>query len=388
MQRREFLRAAAVGAAAASVGELLCAAPIDGEPAAKSAEAPAAELARKMPRWRGFNLLEKFQADYDRPGVITDADWKEILKRCEIPQNAPFLESDFQWISDWGFDFVRLPMDYRCWTNLASPHKYHQEVLADIDRVMEHAERHGIHVCLNLHRAPGYTVAKPPETMNLWKDEEAQQQFDAQWAMFAERYRGIPAARLSFNPVNEPSNIPAQDYVKVMRRVTDAIRREDPDRLIIADGLVWGRSPVVDLADLGIAQSTRGYEPTGVTHYQASWVGGSDRWPLPTWPLKQGDKTLDRQTLADRIAPWKKLAASGVGVHVGEWGAFNKTPHDVVLAWARDCLELWREAGWGWALWNLRGVFGVVDSGRVDAAYEDFHGHKLDRKLLALLQAS
>jgi len=23
---------------------------------------------------------------------------------------APFREADFQWISDWGFDFVRLPM--------------------------------------------------------------------------------------------------------------------------------------------------------------------------------------------------------------------------------------------------------------------------------------
>jgi len=40
----------------------------------------------------------------------------------------------------------------------------------------------------------------------------------------------------------------------------------------------------------------------------------------------------------------------------------------------------------GFALWNLRGAFGVVDSGRVDAQYEDFHGHKLDRKLLDLMQ--
>jgi endoglucanase len=32
---------------------------------------------------------------------------------------------------------------------------------------------------------------------------------------------------------------------------------------------------------------------------------------------------------------------------VGEWGCYNKTPHDVVLAWMADDLSLWKEAGWG-----------------------------------------
>jgi endoglucanase len=52
----------------------------------------------------------------------------------------------------------------------------------------------------------------------------------------------------------------------------------------------------------------------------------------------------------------------------------------------QDCLENWKEAGWGWALWNFRGSFGVLDSGRADVQYEDFHGHKLDRTMLDLLR--
>jgi endoglucanase len=75
-------------------------------------------------------------------------------------------------------------------------------------------------------------------------------------------------------------------------------------------------------------------------------------------------------------------------VHVGEWGVFNSTPHPVALAWMRDVLDLWKEAGWGWALWNLRGGFGVLDSARSDVQYEDFRGHKLDRQMLKLLQAN
>lgn len=117
-------------------------------------------------------------------------------------------------------------------------------------------------------------------------------------------------------------------------------------------------------------------------------MNGSDKWPEPTWPLKEGGQPEWNQDRLrrERIEPWKALEKLGAGVHVGEWGAFNKTPNTVALAWMRDQLELWKEAGWGWALWNLRGSFGVLDSRRSDVAYDDFRGHKLDAEMLKLLQ--
>ena len=42
--------------------------------------------------------------------------------------------------------------------------------------------------------------------------------------------------------------------------------------------------------------------------------------------------------------------------------------------------------GIGYALWQFDGDFGVLNSGRADVAYEDWHGQKLDRKLLELLK--
>jgi endoglucanase len=352
MNRRDFLsKTAAIG-----IGVALT----------KTVVAEETPLARKLPRWRGFNLLEKFNAG----------------------RNEPFVESDFQWIAEWGFDFVRLPMDYRCWTDAKDPRKLDEKNLAQIDQAVAWGRKHGVHVCLNLHRAPGYTVAQPPEKLVLWTSEEAQSLFDFQWSQFARRYRGIPSEQLSFNLVNEPAHLAPAVYAKVVRRVVAAIRREDPKRLVIADGIDWGGTPVPELADLGIAQSTRGYQPFPLTHYQASWVG-RQHWAEPTWPLKEGGKTIDRASLKkERIEPWKKLQSQGVGVHVGEWGAYCKTPHPVVLSWMRDCLGLWQEAGWGWALWNFRGTFGLLDSQRSDVAYEDYHGHKLDRQMLELLRKS
>ena len=377
MDRRDFLTAA-VGAGSALLGATLPPSapaqtkkpqtkkpqtkkPQDKKPQPGEGPLP---LYRRLPRWRGFNLLEKFN----------------------VGSSRQFVESDFQWMKDWGFDFVRLPMDYRCWTDPIRPFQLIEKVLKEIDQAVESGRKHGVHVSLNLHRAPGYTVAQPPEKLDLWTSEEAQKQFDFQWSQFAARYRGIPSTQLSFNLVNEPANIKPERYVNVVRRAVAAIRKEDPDRLVIADGLSWGRDPVFDLADLRIAQATRGYEPMPISHYQAPWVGG-ERFARPTWPLKEGNKVYDRDwLLKDRIEPWKKLQSQGVGVMVGEWGAFNRTPHKVVLDWARDLLGLWKEAGWGWALWNFRGPFGILDSDRTDVVYEKFQGHKLDRKFLDLLQ--
>jgi endoglucanase len=95
----------------------------------------------------------------------------------------------------------------------------------------------------------------------------------------------------------------------------------------------------------------------------------------------------DKEKLrAEDIAKWKPLTDVGAPVHVGEWGVVPLTPHHVALAFMADEVSLWKEAGWGWSLWNLRGGFGIVDSGRADVAYEDFEGHKLDRRMLELLQ--
>ncbi|UCE06800.1 MAG: glycoside hydrolase, partial [bacterium] len=144
------------------------------------------------------------------------------------------------------------------------------------------------------------------------------------------------------------------------------------------------------IVDLGLVQSTRGYDPMSVSHYTATWVpkDAYETFEKPTWPLKGDDgKLWDKAALKVKlIDTWKPLMDMGVPVHVGEWGCYNKTPHDVVLSWMRDLLSLWKEVGWGYAMWNLKGDFGVLDSKREDVKYENYKDHKLDRKMLELLK--
>jgi hypothetical protein len=99
-----------------------------------------------------------------------------------------------------------------------------------------------------------------------------------------------------------------------------------------------------------------------------------------------GDQQFSREKLEAYYKPWIELKKSGVGVHCGECGCWNKTPHDVFLAWFGDVLDILSSNGIGFALWEFIGDFGVLNSGRADVAYEDWNGYKLDRKLLTLLQ--
>lgn len=321
-----------------------------------------------LPRWRGFNLMEMF-------GKKSRGD---------------FQEDDFRWMAEWGFDFVRLPLCYRLWTEPGDVYAIREEELAKIDRAVELGRRYRVHISINFHHAPGYCVnPSPDEPFNLWKDAAALEAFCFHWELFARRYRGITSKEVSFNLVNEPEDVCERmtraDHSRVMRAAVARIRAIDPDRLIILDGLAWGKTPLVELADLSVAQSCRAYWPHSLSHYDVPWR--KDKLPEPVWPgvVNRGE-VWDRRKLEEHYAPWADLARQGIGVHCGEGGCYSRTPHHVFLAWLRDVLEILTGHNIGYALWNLRGPFGLLDSDRADVAYEDWHGHRLDRKLLTLLQ--
>lgn len=468
-----------------------------------------------LPRWRGFNLLEKFHLGRGK---------------------EPFLEDDFRMISELGFNFVRLPMDYRTWIREGGWTQFDEQALREIDQAVEWGKQYGIHVMINFHRAPGYCVNRhPPEPTSLWKDEETQRVCALHWATFAKRYNGIPNERVSFNLFNEPNGVEAEMYLAVVEEIVAAIRAEDPNRLIVSDSFFGDSSALGEgLKRLRVAFSPHQYWPGRVTHYKASWVKGSDQWASPTWPLLSccgrlysptkkgfpsepltlngpfaesarlrlrvrqvsaralivvkadgneiwrkefvpgagegewkevvfakkwniyqniydrdytceipagtkvvtaameagdwailrelgltrpgqaedvlslgnewnvqaavvtytpggaagsftGQKEIGIDAIGDHMRSWREVSAHGVGVFIGECGVFNRTAHDVSLRWLEDSMRVLRGYDWGWALWNFRGGFGILDSGRKDVEYEDYQGHQLDREMLDIL---
>ena len=85
MKRRSFVKHSGIIAAAFTLNPSLL--------------ALCAPLKNKLPRWRGFNLLDFFSPN---PANSRPATTEEKLK----------------WMHDWGFDFVRIPIAYPYYLNI------------------------------------------------------------------------------------------------------------------------------------------------------------------------------------------------------------------------------------------------------------------------------
>lgn len=350
----------------------------------------AAPKRNKLPRWRGFNLTDFNTANPQ-------------------PNRRYTTEEQLKWMSDWGFDFVRLPISYPYYLKFdrgkkitpAEVYNIDEAAVERIDKLVQLAHKYNLHVSLNLHRAPGYCInAGFNEPYNLWKDQEAQNAFYFHWNHWARVYKNISSKKISFDLLNEPcmkedmndqlsrnSPIPGALYREVARSAMEAIRKENKDHLVIADGNNVGNDPVHELADLNIAQSCRGYFPHAISHYKAPWANKDpESLPVPVYPGQTGSQTFNRELIEKYYQRWVDLKNKGVGVHCGECGCWNKTPHNVFLTWFGDVLDILKKNDIGFALWEFVGDFGIINSGRADVAYEDWHGQKLDRKLLNLLQ--
>lgn len=370
--RRDFIKLAGTAGLAAGL-------PV--QAVGNAAELP---VRNRLPRWRGFNL--------------------QYLYRTGSAMLLPN-EDHFRWIAGWGFDFVRIPMTYRAWLKkktaqgetIAAEDAFEidEAMLEHVDAAVNFGAKHGLHVCLCFHHAPGYRVGKGVrEPFVLWRDAAAVEAFTFHWEMFAKRYRGVSAATLSFNLFNEapwPSDqFNGAIYKLAVTPAVEAIRRVSPERIIIADGAGAGNLCVPELIPLGVHQSVHCYIPGILSHFKVDWMKEREEWPEPRWPgaLDDAGYAWDRRRLEDYYSPWRELIAQGVGVHMGETGGSHRAPAPVLRAWLGDVLGMCREMGIGFALWDFLGAskFGILDSDRSDVAYEDWYGHKLDRGMLEMLQ--
>ncbi|ORX22725.1 glycoside hydrolase [Thermoanaerobacterium sp. PSU-2] len=316
--------------------------------------------------------------------------WIYVWDEGKSPLKPDLKALDF--LVETGFNFVRIPTDYRFWIKNFDYFNPDESVFEYIDLYLEECKKRNIHMCLNIHRGPGYCINRNDlERDNLWLDKVAQDGFVYQWQVFAKRYKGVSNKYLSFDLLNEPPDIgqygmTREIHASLIKRTVEAIRQIDPEREIVIDGLGGGNIAMPELADIGVIHSGRGYQPMALTHYEATWWNGYKGLPMPTYPdLVWDGKMWNKDTIREYYRPWRDVEEKGVEVHIGEFGCFNKTPNEVALRWFKDLLSLYKEFEWGYSLWNFKGPFGIIEHGRDGAKYEDFYGYKVDRELLDLL---
>jgi len=350
-------------------------------------------------KWCGFN----YPACWFSPGQVNE-------------RNRP-REEDFALISEWGFDFIRIPVRYQFFMSDDSPGVYREESLRYIDQAIEWCEKYGLHADLNMHHLPGFGISfwSRGIPITLWTSEGMLKRAEDIWRMFAKRYK-TKGEVLSFNLINEPIGVDMKTYVRFVKRMIRAIREIDPDRFIMVDGLNISRTPIYGIEDEElVGQSFHCYEPYWLTHLGASWTrDGSDIYKeTPKYPgippnmdkyledlpkdsprrlffLRYRNVYVDKNWMENIIKPWIELRdRTGMLIHCGEFGVYSmNVDRESMLNWYRDLLDILKVNNIGWALWNLRGAFGVIETGREEFMTETLHnGERIDEELLKLLRS-
>jgi hypothetical protein len=161
-----------------------------------------------------------------------------------------FKESDIRNMANWGFNSVRLPMDYRDIFN-DNVSQVNLLALRQLDKVISFGMKYNIHVEIQFFYMPGWWTEmsdnyKYTGSLDLFTNPEHQRQAQDMWRLLARRYKDIPNSALSFIPIFEAENwarstgtdivkqkkYTSNEIIKVLLGLIDAIRSESPERLI------------------------------------------------------------------------------------------------------------------------------------------------------------
>ncbi|MDR0494796.1 MAG: glycoside hydrolase family 5 protein [Treponema sp.] len=234
-----------------------------------------------LPVWHGFNLMNML-------------DWGTGTNNSN-DNGLDVKESDFALIKQFGFNFIRLPVDYRYIYDVGTQ-AFDMDKIAWIDNAVKYGEKYGVHVNICLHSAPGYSV-KGFEPLTIFTT--GKEHFIRIWEFLADRYKDKSNYIVSFNLLNEPTPdmtydnsgvTMTSDFKNLFKDTINAIRAYTSDRLIVLDD--DHRKPL-NLSELGIPtdnilQSPHCYAPLSVTHEGMN--GGTEFEPDSTnrkitWPI-------------------------------------------------------------------------------------------------------
>ncbi|MEZ0396292.1 MAG: cellulase family glycosylhydrolase [Anaerolineales bacterium] len=294
---------------------------------------------------------------------------------------------DIRRIADWGFDHVRLPVDYPVLADEARPGIYLSSGFDYLLQALEWCQEAGLRVVLDLHRAPGYRFDAPAEN-TLFSDAARQEQFIALWGVLAERLEEVSAEWLAFELLNEVVLPESGPWNWLAQAALTRIRQVDRGRLVIIGANRYASPDELQhldiLPDPHVLYTFHFYEPLLVTHQRAYWVPWllefdraveypgcvpdpqrlmSLRPEMAAFVEKYSRQPMDSELLRHYLRPALDFVRrSGQTVYCGEYGVIDRASPATRIRWTGDFVELLREYNIGRALWSYKAMdFGLVD---------------------------
>jgi len=328
-------------------------------------------------------------------------------------------EEDIKRIKSWGFNIIRLPVDYLFFARPENPLLFLEERLALIDRFLRLARQYGLYTILDLHKAPGHTFQSGERDLNdIWKEDARNREyFLGIWDMLSGRYRDFD--RIMYEILNEPVVPMAADWNRLAAEAIAVIRKNDARHPIVVDADFWGLcSSFNDLQkfdDDNIIYSFHFYEPILVTHQMAEWivfykkkiyrkylpypvtlgglddvvkkVGGYDEYFTRQFYDYAGN--WNKSKIEDHIKPVIEFKKKhNVPILCGEFGCNVKADPVTRQNWLRDLITVLKENELSYTYWTYKNMdFGICDFTGKYAGNKNYSRQShLDKETLEILQ--
>lgn len=304
-------------------------------------------------------------------------------------------EEDIRRIAEWGFDHIRVPIDYEVLENDAGVKK--PEGYAFVGQVITWCQKYRLDTVVDLHKAYGYNFSHAGDKSknNLFTQPSLQQRFIRLWENIAGEYGNY--GHVAFELLNEVVEEENTDsWNELIRETVSVIRKITKETPIIYGGVQWNSADTLKYLespqDAHTIFTFHFYEPLLFTHQKASWVEKMDKEKDVFYPDAmahyrthsaalgiQGNPVVNAQSQAMgpefiREIVHKAVTAAqkaGVRLYCGEFGVIEQAPVMDTLRWFEDVDKVFREFNIGCALWTYKKMnFGLIEP-HYDAIRED-----------------
>jgi endoglucanase len=306
-------------------------------------------------------------------------------------REAWLTKNDLEFIAREGFDHVRLPVDeMELWNEDGSRNEAAFKLMRE---AIDWSREAHLRVILDMHvlRSHHFNAANEGGTNTLFSDPKAQQHLVKLWKDLASVVGDVPVSELAYEIMNEPVADNPEDWNKLVALVSKAIRKTEPNRVLVIGANRWQIPQSVPLlklpeGDKNIIISFHTYSPMLLTHYTAEWIGLRDYKGPVNYPgviaktegnaylekkqndpadghfVKQAAEEWNPERIYKEIEPAVIRAKElGLQLYCGEFGCLPTVPREMRLAYYHDIVSVFEKNGIAWANWEYKGDFGIFE---------------------------
>ena len=313
--------------------------------------------------------------------------WLSQSNSRGIDRQNYFTAKDVKYLAGIGFDHIRIPVDEeQLWKEDG---KEDPEGFSLLKQALDWCKQYNLDAVVDLHilRSHHFNQNVKP----LWTKPEAQERFFQCWRDLSKELRNYPVEDVAYELMNEPVADDPEDWNKLVKKLIPIIRQAEPARKIILGSNRWQSAATFDQLyipenDRNIILSFHMYEPFLLTHHTASWTNIKDYKGPVNYPgilvkeedLKDLPDSLRNVILKNKLSynidsirhhfmkPIIVAKKYNLPLYCGEWGCLSTVPDTARIQWFRDMKTVLEENNIGWATWDYKGGFGIINGKGVE----------------------